>query len=61
LILIAPFASVAFAQGVGTEVQRHINQKSPIEQGLKPGQLSTGEAAKLECGEARIDRMERRP
>jgi len=42
-------------------VQRHINQKSPIEPGLKPGQLSTGEAAKLERGEARIDRMERRP
>ena len=57
MILIAPFASVAFAQGVGTEVQRHINQESPIEQGLKSGQLSTGEAAKLERGQARIDRM----
>jgi hypothetical protein len=38
-------------------VQRDINQKSPIEQGLKSGQLSTGEVAKLERGEARIDRM----
>jgi hypothetical protein len=43
---------------VGTEVQRDINQETRIEQGLKSGQLSTGEAAKLERGEARIDRME---
>ncbi len=37
----------------------NINQESRIEQGLKSGQLSTGEAAKLERGEARIDRMEK--
>jgi ribosomal protein S13 len=59
LIFTAPFASLAFAQGVGTEVQRDITQESRIEQGLKSGQLSTGEAAKLERGEARIDRMEK--
>jgi hypothetical protein len=46
-------------KGVGTEVQRDITQESRIEQGLKSGQLSTGEAAKLERGEARIDRMEK--
>jgi hypothetical protein len=43
---------------VGTEVQRDVNQENRIDQGLKSGQLSTGEAAKLERGEARIDRME---
>ena len=59
LIFTAPFASIAFAQGVGTEVQRDINQESRIEQGLKSGQLNTGEAAKLERGEARLDRMEK--
>jgi len=59
LLLAAPFASVALAQSVGTEVQRDVNQESRIEQGLKSGQLSTGEAAKLERGEARIDRMEK--
>lgn len=59
LIFTALFASVAFAQGVGTEVQRDINQENRVEQGLKSGQLSTGEAAKLERGEARIDRMEK--
>jgi hypothetical protein len=58
VILSTPFASVALAQTVSTEVQRDVNQESRIEQGLKSGQLSTGEAAKLERGEARINRME---
>lgn len=57
-ILSAPLATTAFAQTVGSEVQRDINQENRIEQGLKSGQLSTGEAARLERGEARIDRME---
>ncbi len=60
LILAAPFAASAFAQTVGSEVQRDINQENRIEQGLKSGQLSTGEAARLEKGEARIDKMESR-
>ena len=55
----AALSPAAFAQTVGTEVQRDINQESRIEQGLKSGQLSTGEAAKLEHGESRIDRMEK--
>lgn len=58
LILSAGFSSAAFAQTADTEVQRDVNQESRIEQGLKSGQLSSGEAAKLERGEARIDRME---
>jgi hypothetical protein len=58
LILSAPVAPIVFAQTVGTEVQRDVNQENRIDQGLKSGQLSTGEAAKLERGEARIDRME---
>jgi hypothetical protein len=59
LMFTAPFSYVALAQDVGTGVQRNINQESRIEQGLKSGQLSAGEAAKLERGEARIDRMEK--
>lgn len=59
LIFTAPCSSVAVGQDVGTEMQRNINQESRIEQGLKSGQLSTGEAARLERGEARIDRMEK--
>lgn len=58
LIMSAPIASIVSAQTVGTEVQRDVNQENRIDQGLKSGQLSTGEAAKLERGEARIDRME---
>jgi hypothetical protein len=58
VMIVIPVASPVFAQSVGTEVQRDINQETRVEQGLKSGQLSTGEAAKLERGEARIDRME---
>lgn len=58
VMLLMPVASPVLAQSVGSEVQRDINQDTRIEQGLKSGQLSTGEAAKLERGEARIDRME---
>jgi hypothetical protein len=50
--------SSGMAQTVGTEVQRDINQQNRIEQGLQSGQLSTGEAGRLEKGEARIDKME---
>jgi hypothetical protein len=48
----------AAAQTTGTEVQRNINQQERVEQGLQSGQLNTREAAKLEKGEARIDKME---
>lgn len=57
LISVA-FAANASAQTAGSEVQRDINQENRIEQGLKSGQLSTGEAARLEKGEARVDKME---
>ena len=58
VMIVIPVASPVLAQSVGMEVQRDINQETRVEQGLKSGQLSTGEAAKLERGEARIDRME---
>lgn len=58
LFISTVFASHVVAQTVGSEVQRDINQESRVEQGLKSGQLSTGETAKLERGEAKIDRME---
>jgi hypothetical protein len=51
-------ASPAFAQTVGSEVQRDVNQQNRIEQGLQSGQLNTKEASQLERGEGRIDRME---
>jgi len=57
-VLFASLSSPVLAQTVGTEVQRDINQETRMEQGLQSGQLSTGEAARLEQGEARIDQME---
>jgi hypothetical protein len=57
-MLMILIAGPTLAQSTGSEVQRDINQEMRIEQGLKSGQLTTGEAAKLEKGEARIDRME---
>jgi hypothetical protein len=51
-------AGAASAQTTGTEVQRDVNQQQRIEQGLQSGQLTTREAASLERGEARIERME---
>lgn len=57
-ILAASFVGIASAQTTASEVQRNVNQQDRIEQGLKSGQLSTGEAARLEKGEARVDKME---
>lgn len=54
----AAFSAAAFAQTTQSIIQRDVNQQQRIEQGLKSGQLSTGEAARLERGEARINRME---
>jgi hypothetical protein len=54
----ALLASGALAQTAGVEVQRNVDQQQRIEQGLQSGQLNTREAAKLESGEARINRME---
>ncbi len=58
VMLMMSTAVPVSAQSVGSEVQRDINQETRIEQGLKSGELNTREAAKLERGEARIDRME---
>jgi len=50
--------STAFAQSASTETQRNLDQQQRVEQGLQSGQLSTGEAARLENGEAHVDHME---
>lgn len=41
-----------------SETGRDVDQQQRIEQGLKSGQLSNGEARKLEAGESRIDKTE---
>ncbi|HEX7371008.1 MAG TPA: hypothetical protein VF284_12085 [Rhodanobacteraceae bacterium] len=48
------------AHNAATETGRDVDQQQRIEQGLKSGQLSSGEARKLETGEARIDKTEQR-
>jgi hypothetical protein len=41
------------------DTQRNVDQQQRIESGLKSGQLSTGEAGRLERGEANVDRIEK--
>jgi len=52
--------SSASSQRMQGDVQRNINQQSRIEQGVKSGALTNRETARLERGEARIDRKEAR-
>ena len=58
LALPAMAQTVAVDATAPTDTQRDVNQQDRIESGLKSGQLTTQEAAKLEKGEARIDRTE---
>ena len=57
-VIAASMFGAASAQTTGTEVQRNSNQQQRIEQGLQSGSLSTGEAAKLERGETKVEKME---
>ena len=38
--------------------KREANQEKRIEQGVKSGKLTEGEAAKLEAGQAKVEKME---
>jgi hypothetical protein len=48
------------SQRMQADVQRNVNQQQRIEQGLQSGQLTNREAAKLERGQARVNRAEAR-
>jgi len=50
----------ASSQRMQADVQRNVNQQQRIEQGLQSGQLTNREAAKLERGQARVNRAEAR-
>jgi len=56
----AVFTLPVLAQNTADVVQRDVNQQQRIENGVQSGQLSTKETAKLEKGEANIDKMEQR-
>ena len=63
LAMVAAFllaAGAASAQTTGSEVQRNDNQQNRIEQGVKSGALTTHETAKLERGQAKVNRAEAR-
>jgi hypothetical protein len=48
----------ASSQRMQADVQRNVNQQQRIEQGIQSGQLSKREAAKLERGQARVNRAQ---
>jgi hypothetical protein len=58
--LLAAVAAPAFAQSTPQIDRRQYNQERRIEQGYRSGTLSAQEAWKLDQGQRRIDRMERR-
>jgi hypothetical protein len=61
-LLVAALAAVlalpAFAQSTPVVDQRQINQEARIQQGVASGELTAREAARLERGQDRIERME---
>jgi len=58
MALLVAVSVPVFAQTAASETQRDINQQQRIESGLQSGQLSTGEAGKLERQESRIDKVQ---
>lgn len=57
-VLAAALASPAFAQSTPRIDQRQANQEKRIDQGVASGELNKREAARLEKGQARVNRME---
>ncbi|HTO43470.1 MAG TPA: hypothetical protein VML56_05290 [Burkholderiales bacterium] len=60
LVVAALFAQPVLAQNTADTVQRNVNEQERIGKGLQSGQLTTKEAAKLEKGEANVEKMEQR-
>jgi len=58
--LVAAFTLPAFAQTDSTKRidQRQLNQERRIEQGVNSGTLNEREAARLDRGQARVEKME---
>lgn len=50
----------ASSRRLQADVQRNVNQKRRIQQGMASGQLTNREAARLEAGQAHVDRVEAR-
>jgi hypothetical protein len=58
LLLATLIAAPVFAQSLQGDVNRDLRQQQRIESGLKSGQLTTREAARLEREEAGVERAE---
>lgn len=58
--VIAVVVLPAFAQPTPVIDQRQANQEARIQQGVASGQLTAGEAARLEAGQQRVQNMENR-
>lgn len=56
----AAISASATAQTSASETQRNINQQTRIEEGLKSGELSTREAARLEQQQSKVNRDQAR-
>ena len=50
----------ASSKRMQADVQRNINQQTRIEQGVKSGQLTNRETARLEAGQSRVEKREAR-
>lgn len=50
----------ASSKRMQADVQRNINQQTRIEQGVKSGQLTNRETARLEAGQSKVERREAR-
>jgi hypothetical protein len=57
--LLAFSSTIAMAESSPTIAQRKVNQQDRIAQGIRSGQLTAGETARLESREASINREER--
>ena len=58
-VLAATTAAVASADTFTPRVdRREVRQQARIQQGIRSGELTRGEARRLERGQARVDRME---
>jgi hypothetical protein len=60
LVLFVPALPAQNAQPTATIQQRKDNQQERIGQGMESGQLTAGEAARIEKQESRLNRQERR-
>jgi len=59
IAMLGALSLPAFAQNTTPQIdQRQANQERRIEQGVRSGQLTRREAARLERGQARIRQME---